>query len=73
MDQQRFLTELAGILEAGPLTLDRPLTDGNWDSVAMLSTIALVDELCDVSLSGRDLSQCTTPKDILDLIERTKA
>jgi acyl carrier protein len=73
MDQQQFLAELAGILEVGSLTLDRPLTDGNWDSVAMLSTITLVDQLCDVSLSGRELSQCTTPQDILDLIDRTKA
>lgn len=73
MDQQKFLAELADILEVDSLSVDRPLTDGKWDSVAMLSTIALVDEQCDISLSGRDLSQCTTAQDILNLIERTKA
>ena len=70
--QQQFLLELGTIVEVDGLRPDQPLTDGNWDSVALLSTIALVDGCFDVSVSGAELSRCTTPQDILNLIDKTK-
>jgi acyl carrier protein len=73
MDEQTFLTELAQIVEVDALTPDRPLTDGNWDSVAIMSTIALIDEHYGISLSGAALSRCTTPAAILDLIRQAQA
>lgn len=72
MNQQEFLSQLATIVEVKELRPDQPLTDGNWDSVAIMSTIALVDEHFDISLSGADLSGCTTPQEILDLVESTR-
>jgi acyl carrier protein len=68
--KEQFLSELATILELDSVEAVQPLTDGNWDSVAIMSTIALVDEHFNVSLPGAQLSRCTTPQDILNLIDR---
>jgi acyl carrier protein len=44
------------------------LHEHGWDSLAVISTIAIVDELFNVTLDGSALSKCTTVADIEALI-----
>ena len=46
------------------------LDEVDWDSVAIISTIALVDEVYSVFLDGDILSNCNNVRDIMDLIEK---
>jgi acyl carrier protein len=41
----------------------------DWDSLAVISTIALIDELFDCTVSGQALGVCKTVADIALLIE----
>ena len=43
-----------------------------WDSLAIVSTIALVDDCFEVMLEGRELIDCVTISDIEKLINTTK-
>jgi acyl carrier protein len=49
------------------------LANHNWDSLAIVSTIALVDEICGELLDGAALAQCVTVSDIAALIPQAKA
>ena len=66
-----FYTEMAEILELEPdeVTADLRLEDTNWDSLAVVSTIALIDELYDQAISADALNNCDTVGDIEQLIE----
>lgn len=65
-----FFNGLAEILEidAADITPELKLGDYAWDSLAIISVIALVDELYDQMLNGQALSQCVTVADILAMI-----
>jgi acyl carrier protein len=56
--------------EVGP---DTVLANHNWDSLAIVSTIALVDEICGELLDGAALNACVTASDIVALIPQAKA
>lgn len=43
----------------------------NWDSLAVLTTLALVDECFGKSLSGEALSRCETVEDLCRLIDES--
>jgi acyl carrier protein len=65
-----FLSSLAELLELeaenlGPNTSFASL---DWDSLAIISTIALADEHFGVVLSGDKLAQCKGIPDVLELI-----
>lgn len=66
-----FYTEMAEILELEPdeVTPELRLEDTNWDSLAVVSTIALIDELYDQAISADALHNCDTVGDIEQLIE----
>jgi acyl carrier protein len=49
------------------------LVDHNWDSLAIVSVIALIDECDDVMLNGTALSKCVTVADLEALIAKAKA
>ena len=68
---QDFYNGLAEILEidAAQVTPQLKLGDHAWDSLAIISVIALVDELFDQMLSGQVLAQCETVADIVALIK----
>lgn len=68
---QDFYNGLAEILEIdmAQVTPQLRLGDHAWDSLAIISVIALVDELFDQMLSGQALAQCETVADILALIK----
>jgi len=69
-DVTTFLEEMTEILEAGaPVTAEHTFGD-EWDSLAIVSTIALVDEIFGVFLEGKDLAGCTTVQSVLDLVDK---
>ena len=43
--------------------------EDNWDSIAMLSVIASIDEEFDIQLDGDDLAACTSLSQILNLLK----
>lgn len=70
--QEEFLKGLALVLEAdGALTPNSPLQYGNgdsWDSLAVVSTLAVIDEVYGVAVNGQKLSECKVVGDILKLV-----
>lgn len=68
---QEFFDGLADILEidADKVTPALALGDYAWDSLAIISVIALADDLFDRMLEGQALAKCTTVADIVALIE----
>ena len=66
-----FYEGLADILEVsvdriGP---DFDLTTREWDSLAIVSTLALIDECFDEVVNGQKLADCRYVRDIEALIE----
>lgn len=68
MDERIFLQRFAETLGVDPATLTRGSRLGDaWDSVAVVSTIALIDELSGATVSGDALAACRTVADVLRL------
>jgi acyl carrier protein len=69
MDTQLFFERMAEILEVPPgaVSADFRLAEGQWDSVAVMSTIALIDELSGAAVSGEQMNACATVGDLLEL------
>ena len=70
-----FLEGLAEILELDKADVqpDLHLSSTNWDSLAIVSTIALADEVFGVMLDGKALSKCTSVADIEALIAKQRS
>ena len=69
LDKNQFLIEFADMLglSAADLTPSTQLSSlENWDSVAYLSTMVLLDEKVGVAISPDDLTAARTVQDILD-------
>ena len=67
MDKQEFLRSFEELLELPPSTLNgSELLEGleQWDSMAGLGFIALVDEKCGVVLANSDIVRCSTVDDL---------
>jgi len=71
MNDPVFFKELAGILRVAPekITPSFALADGEWDSVAVLSVIALIDDHFGITVSGNALGCCQTVGEVLRLAE----
>ena len=71
MELDNFFSGLAEILEIDEdvVTEQLSLADSriDWDSLAIVSTIALVDEIFDVTLDGQSLAECEHVSDIIKL------
>lgn len=67
-----FYEELTEILEQDEIVDSNYELGEEWDSLAIVSTIALVDEMHGVFLEGQDLAKCKIVSDILDLITKAK-
>lgn len=65
-----FYEGLAEILEIEPATVNSELAleEGAWDSLAVVSTIALIDEVYDRTVSADALADCRTVGDIEKLV-----
>lgn len=72
---QDFYDGLAEILEidAALVSPALDLTQYNWDSLAVVSTIALCDECFNVMPDGQALGKCETVADIEKLINAKRA
>jgi acyl carrier protein len=71
---EQFQSGLAEIFECEKALVTADLKfDEKWDSLAIVSTIALVDENFGVMLSGKALAKCTGVADVLKLVEQAKA
>ncbi len=72
---EAFYVGLAEILEieASKVSSELNLTELAWDSLAVISTIALVDDQFSVMLDGKALAQCQRVADIEALIAKEKA
>lgn len=69
-----FYAGLAEILEveADQISPQLDLAQYAWDSLAVVSTIALIDECYNLIVDGQKLGDCATVADILALIESSK-
>ena len=65
-----FLSALAESIELPENSLkeDTELQDIQWDSLAIISCIAVADEHFNIMLSGDELANVSNIKDIIDLI-----
>lgn len=71
MKRDDFLAEIEEMLEveAGSIKGEELLTDLPWDSLAVVSFIALADEHLEVAVRPQDLVQAKTLADVLALVE----
>ena len=69
---EAFYEGLAEILEIDvtEISPSLDLTTMDWDSLAFISTIALVDDCFNVMLDGQSLADCQTVADIEKLITK---
>jgi acyl carrier protein len=67
---KKFFDGLAEIFEIEPNEVSESLALASvaWDSLAIVSTIALIDEQFDVMVDGQALASCETVGDIQKLI-----
>jgi acyl carrier protein len=71
MNVQQFLDKICDVLEleAGSLKGEEALDSlDNWDSLAVISFIALADEELGVIVDAEKLAQAQTVRDLLDLV-----
>ena len=66
MNQDDFLRLAAEAMETDDaITMDQPFTSmDNWDSIAVLSFIALVDETFDVAIKPKQIQEAVSLMDI---------
>jgi len=71
-----FYSGMAEMFEVDKMTISPEFrldsAEATWDSLAIVSTIALVDDCFQVLLDGRALSECKTIADVLALIEASQ-
>ena len=66
----KFKSEFAEILDLDEemVNLDLALDDGIWDSLAVISTAALIDEEYNEIIDGQALTNCKSVKELMALI-----
>lgn len=71
MTQDEKLSELAEMFEVSitKITPETLLEELGWDSMAMLSLMALVNSLFGKTISGGEIKGFKTIRDILDIME----
>ena len=67
-----FLDKLSNSIETDEikLSLETKLEDIDWDSLAAISSIALIDEIFGIVISVERLSRCETIEDIISLTKK---
>jgi acyl carrier protein len=70
MTRAEFLLQIDELLEQTPGTLQGPesLVDNNWDSLCIVSFIALVDEHFGYTVPPKQLAKCETVEDLVTLL-----
>jgi len=69
---KEFLSKLEDALEVdvNSISIDTSLSSLNWDSLAIISTIALLDECLGKVISAEEIDECQTIGDIIGLAEK---
>ena len=69
---EEFLDKLSDSIETDQinLSLSTKLDDIDWDSLAAISSIALIDEIFGIVISVEKLSRCETIGDIIELTKK---
>ncbi|MDR7185327.1 acyl carrier protein [Microbacterium trichothecenolyticum] len=75
MDQQELIALVEEILEAdaGTVAIDNDLDDLGWDSLANITFIAEIDERTGRTIGSAALAECSTVKDLWELVVPTRA
>lgn len=75
MSKERFLEDFAAILEVEPADLqdDFRLTPDNWDSLAIVATVVLIDEHFGVSVLGETLRNCSRVGELWQAVQQARA
>jgi len=72
MNKQQFLANLVASVEGvdvAKISLESRLIEiPQWDSLALLTTLAMVDAEYGVQISGLELQSCRTVGDIADMV-----
>jgi acyl carrier protein len=70
MTKTEFLLQIDELLEQTPGTLQGPetLVDYGWDSLAVVSFIAMVHNLCQYVVPPEQLARCKTVNDVIGLL-----
>ena len=71
MITEAFMKDLAEVLEVGigDLKDQFELSNDVWDSLTIVSTIALIDEHFEIVVDGGDLADCSSIKALIEKIE----
>ncbi|SDD76779.1 phosphopantetheine-binding protein [Sporomusa acidovorans] len=71
IENKAFYEKFAEMLEISPAKVNEGLVlkDTSWDSLAVMATIAMIDDIYNVTVPGKKLSQCQTAGDILALVQ----
>jgi acyl carrier protein len=72
LEKEQFLEKVGELLETDQvaLTPEFILTEDKWDSVAIISTMVLIDDFYQVGIDGKILFQCKTIADLLSAIDK---
>jgi acyl carrier protein len=70
-----FYEGLAEILEVevDQVNSDLKLEEGSWDSLAIVSTIALIDDVYDIQVHPNGIAECKTVGDLEKLVAAQRA
>ena len=66
-----FYEEFSSLLgiDKSSISNDSQLSDLDWDSMALISTMALLDEVLGIVVSGGELTKCKTIGNIISLVK----
>ena len=73
MNAKEFIAEIENLLEVDPgsLSLETQLADtGKWDSLAVVSFLAIADASYGAKVSPADLRGCKTVADLMKLVAK---
>jgi acyl carrier protein len=71
MGKEVFMEDLAAIFEIEPteLNMDYGLDRNNWNSLAIVAAIVLIDEQFGINIEGDKLRGCASVGDLWQLIQ----
>jgi acyl carrier protein len=74
MINQEFIEDFAVIMEVEPNEIqgNLALTNDNWNSLAIISTIVLIDEYLGITIDGDKLKACSSVGELWSLIQKVK-
>jgi len=73
MNKEVFLEELAEVLEVNKDELNEEFELSGWDSLAVMSTIAIIDHQFGITVPAKRLSECTSVGALLELVSHSLA